>query len=326
MKKRYLIALATALLVLAGCGTGTSSSEEGVLLTGTIDPSSATSLSKANNWDDGSEGCIQELCGITAYGADGSEVEGEIDPATMRWRIRVREGEWMFRCRNRHREHTGTISINGETALAIAENEEEVDVGTFRYNNECLEQVGDMADLGCSGIYPSGYLDLDFDGIPSVIDLDEPEYDASVFSILSIRPYDGAEHVSPCRSIRIAFNRALDESSVTDTTVIVADAEGAAIAGTLRVTADEEREKYEIVFEPDSSFALEAVISLSIVSGDVGVLSADGEALAEDVVTSFTVTGFGTEDRECYDMHEERREHCMPPPGDDTGGWGGPQE
>jgi hypothetical protein len=325
MKKRYVIGLMAALLVLAGCGAGTSSSEEGVLLSGVIDSSSTTSLSKSNNAGGESGECIEELCGITAYGADGSEVQGEIDPATMRWRIRVRAGEWMFRCRNRNGERAGNIPINGETMFTIEEREDEVDVGTFRYNNGCLEQVGDMADLGCYGIYPREYLDLDFDGMPADIDDAEPEYDESVFSILSIRPPDGVLHVSPCRPIRIAFNRALDEASVTDATVIVTNADGEVVAGTLRVTVDDEREKYEIVFEPDGGFALEAVISLTVVSGDLGVLSVDGEALTQDAVISFTVTSFQVEDRACYDPHEEQRRHCMPPPRDESGGWGGLQ-
>lgn len=322
MKKRYVIALMAALLVLAGCGAGTSSSEDGVLLSGTIDSSSTTSLSKANGPGGGSGECVEELCGITAYGADGSEVEGEVDPATMRWRIRVRAGKWMFRCRNHNGEGTGNIPINGETTLTIEEGEEEVDVGTFRYNNGCLEQMEDMADLGCHGIHPSEHLDLDFDGIPSGMDNDEPEYDNSVFSILSIRPHDGVPHASPCHPIRIAFNSALDEASVTDATVIVTNADGEVVEGALRVTADDEREKYEIVFEPTGGFALDSVIALTVVSGDAGVLSIDGEALTQDAVISFTVTSYQIEDRECYDPHEEQRRHCMPPPRDESGGWG----
>jgi len=317
--------MAAALLVLAGCG-GASSSEEGVLLTGVVEPSNTVSMSKSNNAGGGSEGCIEELCGITAYGADGNEVEGEVDPTTMRWRIRVREGEWMFRCRNRNRERAGDISINGETALTIEEGEEEVDVGTFRYNNGCLEQMEDVADLGCRGIHPREHLDLDFDGIPADMDADEPEYDESVFTILSIRPHDGVPHASPCRPIRVAFNSALDEASVTDATVIVTNADGEVVAGTLRVTADDEREKYEIVFEPEGGFALEAVIALTVVSGDAGVLSIDGEALTQDAVISFTVTSLQMEDRTCHDPHEEQRRHCMPPPRNESGGWGELQE
>jgi len=131
MKMRNAIAVIAVFLMLAGCSGGTSSSdssigstEEGVLLTGTIDTSDV-SLSAAASSGSGEQECVDELCGVMAYGEDGSEVEGEIDPENMRWRIRLREGNWMLGCRNRNGEREGEISINGMTDITVEEGDEE---------------------------------------------------------------------------------------------------------------------------------------------------------------------------------------------------------
>lgn len=296
-----------AVLVLIGaCGSGsstTTATDEGRLITGEIETTDvAASVTKAA----GETGCVGEVCAVIAYGSDRSQKEGEIDPSTNRWRMRLRNGNWMFGFLDGAGQRLGYLSMNGITSVTV-EDGEDVDLGGMRLRDGEMVMSDDVADLGGNGVYSFYGQDADRDGIPNLFGDDEPAIDTTVFNVLFIRPYDGQPHVAPCRPVKIVFTQPVDETTVTDATIKVEDSEGAPVAGTFSVWEDAEYNEYEVIFAPTGGYEMGAAISVTVVSGSAGVLSKTGEALTSDVPVSFTVRDFGSTSMTCHDPDGERQ-------------------
>ncbi len=314
MKKTAIMAFAAAaMLFLVGCGSSSSTadtSDDGRLITGEISTDASAMLVKAED----ASGCVGEICGIVAYGSDGSEVQGEIDPETYRWRIRVRAGNWMFGFLDGSGQRLGYLTMNGMTAVTVEEGDD-IDVGQFRHRNGRIEQLDDVAELGQNGVHSYYHQDADRDGIPADFDDDEAAMDTNLFGVLFVRPYDGQPHVAPCRPVKVVFTKPIDDASVSSDTMVVKQADGTAIEGVLSVWEDAEYQEYEVTFAPSGGFPMGETISLLVVSGEGGVISEEGEALAQDVKTSFTVRDWGSTSDACHEsdgemqqLREEERE------------------
>jgi hypothetical protein len=295
----------TVMVLIGACGSGsstTAATDEGRLITGEIETELSASVVKAA----GDASCIGEVCAIIAYGSDGSQKEGEIDPSTNRWRIRVRNGNWMFGFLDGAGQKLGYLALNGITSLTV-ENGADVDLGKMRLRDREMVMQEDMADLGGNGIYSFYGQDADHDGIPDLFGDDEPAIDTSVFNVLFIRPYDGQPQVVPCRSVKIVFTQPLDEATVTNATIKVEKDDGTPVDGTFSVWEDAEYNEYEVIFTPAGGFEMGAVINVIVVSGASGVLSKEGEALSADIATSFVVRDFGSTSMTCHDPDGERQ-------------------
>ncbi len=294
------------LLLVAACGgaTSTEPADEGRLITGEIESDAAAVTMKA--LEEGGS-CIGEVCGVTAYNSDGSEVQGEIDPATNRWRVRVRNGNWMFGFLDGAGQRLGYLTMNGITALVI-EDGTDVDLGKMGFSGGEMVMQGDVEGLGENGIRSYYGQDADRDGIPQAFGDGETVVDTSVFNLLFIRPYDGQLNVAPCRPVKIVFTKALDEATVTADTIKISTVDGAAVEGAFSVWEDAEYMEFEIVFAPSGGYEMGATIDVLIVSGPEGVLSAEGDALAADIATSFTVRDFGGTSDTCHDPDQERQQ------------------
>ena len=306
MKNFFKIFGVLAMLALVGaCGSGsstTTATDEGRLVTGEIETDVSASVVKAA----GDAGCVGEVCAMIAYNSDGSQKEGEIDPATNRFRIRVRNGNWMFGFLDGAGQRLGYLALNGITSLTV-EDGADVDLGKMRIRDREMVMQEDVADLGGNGIYSFYGQDADHDGIPNLFGDDEPAIDTSVFNVLFIRPYDGQPHVAPCRPMKIVFTQPVDEATVTDATIKVEKDDGTPVEGTLSVWEDAEYNEYEVIFAPAGGFEMGAAINVTVVSGADGVLSKEGEALAVDIATSFAVRDFGSTSMTCNDPDGERQ-------------------
>ncbi len=296
-----------AVLLLAGCGSSsdtasTSATSDGRLITGTIDTSATTSLAKSAT---PSADCIGDVCAVRAYGSDGTEIQGEIVQAENRWRLRVRNGNWMFAFLDGNGQRLGLLALNGITAFTVGDGDD-LEVGAAQFRNGYMINENDVEGLGLRGMSSYHGRDADRDGIPAEFDDDDPPIDADVFAVWFIRPFDAQPHVAPCRPVKIAFTQPLNDATVTSDTVKVLNAaDASAIAGTLKVEEDLAENEYEVKFLPDGGYPMGATIEVTIVSGTSGVLSETGKPLAADVATSFTVRDFGGTSMTCHDPDEE---------------------
>jgi len=316
MKTTRVIMIVAVALLLAACGSSTdTASDEGRLITGTIDAAQA-SLSKAAEAD---AACLGEVCAVRAYESDGSQVEGEIDPALNRWRIRVRAGNWMFGFLGGDGNRLGYLAMNGILALTV-EDGDDVDLGEMGLMGGEMVMYGDAEGLGANGIrsYRGRFGDRDFDGVPAEFDDDEDElsYDPDAFAVILIRPYDGQLNVAPCRPIKIAFSGPVDDATVTAESIAVALADGTPVDGTFEIwegleIEGEEEEEYEVKFLPAGGYPMGAEVVLTVLSGPDGVLSEAGDELPEDISTSFTVRDFGGTSLTCHDPDDEHRQEML---------------
>lgn len=296
-----------ALVALIGaCGSGsstTTATDEGRFITGELETTDVlASVVKAAS----DASCVGEVCAMIAYGSDGLEKEGEIDPATNRWRVRVRSGNWMFGFLDGAGQRLGYLAMNGITSLTV-EDGADVDLGQMRLRDGEMVMNDDVADLGGNGIYSFYGQDADHDGVPNLFGDDEPAIDTSVFNVLFIRPYDGQPHVAPCRPVKAVFTQPLDETTVSAATIKVEMDDGTPVDGTLSIWEDAEFNEYEVTFAPAGGFEMGAAINVIVVSGANGVLSKEGEALPADAATSFTVRDFGSTSMTCHDPDGERQ-------------------
>jgi hypothetical protein len=316
MKTSKIIVVVAVALLLTACGSSSgTSSDEGRLITGTID-GAAASLSKAESAD---SSCLGEVCAVRAYGSDGGQVEGEVDPAQNRWRIRVRAGNWMFGFLDGDGNRLGYLAMNGILAVTV-EDGDDVDLGGMGLMDGEMVMHGDAEGLGADGIrsYRGRFGDRDFDGVPAEFDDDEDElsYDPAAFDAILIRPYDGQLHVAPCRPIKIAFSQAIDDATVTAESVVVTLADGTPVDGTFEIwegyeVEGDEDEEYEVKFLPAGGYPMGSEVILTVLSGPDGVLSETGEELPADISTSFTVRDFGGTSLTCHDPDDEHRQEML---------------
>lgn len=310
-------AAAILALVLASCGSSTTgtTADDGRLITGTFDGASASVVKSLSA--DGQ--CSGEVCAVKAYGSDGAEVAGEIDPAQNRWRIRVRAGNWMFGFLDGSGQRLGYLAMNGLLAVTI-EDGDEVDLGRMRLMNGEMIMDADVEGLGQRGIrsYRGQFGDRDCDGIPAEFDGDEDAlaYDPALFDVILVRPHDGLLHAAPCRPVKIAFSQAVDPASVSSTTVIVELADGTPVEGSYEVFADLaedgfEEDAFEVKFLPAGGFPMAAQVSVTVLSGPEGVLSLAGDELGADVIVSFSVRDFGGTSSVCHDPDDEYRQEML---------------
>jgi hypothetical protein len=316
--KGYLVILGISLLAvaaifaLAGCGSSSdgtqTATDEGRLITGTFDTSAAAITVKSLGTP---ASCAGEVCAVRAYNADGSEVQGEVLPAENRWRVRVRNGNWMFGFEDGSGQRLGYLAMNGILAVTV-EDGSDVDLGQMRLRDRLMLMDQDRAGLGTEGLY--GFVgasgDRDRDGIPSEFDPDEDvaAYDPAVFNLLLIRPYDGQPHVAPCRPVKIVFNQPLDDATVTNDRILVTLEDGTPVAGALEIWEDEEYKEYEIKFLPEGGFPMGAKVLVTVVSGDTGIKSAAGATLPADISSAFTVRDYGSTSDVCHDPDGERQQ------------------
>ncbi len=310
-----LLVLALA-LGLAACGSQSDTvSDEGRLISGTIDVAAA-SVSKALA-DDPS--CIGSICAVRAYESDGSQVPGEIDPALNRWRVRVRAGNWMFGFLDGDGNRLGYLAMNGILAVTVDDGDD-VELGNMRLAGGEMVMDEDVEGLGLDGIrsYRGRFGDRDFDGIPAEFDGDEDElsYDPSAFDVILVRPHDGQTNVAPCRPIKIAFSQPIDDATVTNASIAVELADGTPVDGTFEIWKGYEiegfeEEEYEVKFLPAGGYPMGSEISVTVLSGPEGVLSEEGEELPEEITVSFTVRDFGGTSFTCHDPDDELRQEML---------------
>jgi len=303
LMKALLISFA---LLFAACGgsAGTeTASEEGLLITGTLYTEASAMLVK-DATDSGS--CIGEVCAMVAYNADGSESQGELDPAENRFRIRVRAGNWMFGFEDGAGNRLGYLAMNGITALTV-EDGDEVELGRTRLRKGQAANDDDAVELYSNGIYSYYGRDDDKDGIPAPFDADEPSFDPDLFGVLFLRPHDGQPNVAPCRPVKIVFTKPIDDESVSADTIKVVLSDDTPVSGEFSIWEDAEYGEYEVVFAPAGGYPMGGLIGVTIISGPNGVLSDEGEVLAEDVKASFEVRDFGSASQTCHDPDLERQ-------------------
>lgn len=294
------VALGILVLMIAACG-GTSATDSERQISGEIEFDVAAATVKSTQTDS----CVGPVCGVTAYSSEGGETEGVIDPATHRFRIRVRHGNWMFGFLDGSGQRLGYLALNGITSVTIEEGDD-VDLGKVRLQDRLMLMLQDMEHLGENGIYGYYGQDMDRDGVPQAFGDDEELYDSLEFTLLFIRPFDEQPHVAPCRPIKLVFNEAVDENTVSSETLKVGLEDGSPIEGEIAVWTDSEYNEYEVVFAPVGGYPMGAVIYVTVAGGPDGILSAEGEALEGDVNTSFAVRDFGGTSIICHDPDEER--------------------
>lgn len=327
IKRTISLMITVALaLALAGCGGSSAGTEEttdeGRLITGEVLTEAAASVAKAQAVE-GS--CLGEVCSVAAMNSEGEEVAGEIDPATNRWRVRLRAGNWMIGFLDGDGQRLGSLALNGITALTI-EDGDDVDLGRMYFRNNQMNMDDDVEGLGEDGIFSYYGQDSDRDGIPAAFE-DELAFNPDAFNVLFIRPFDGQPHVAPCRPVKIVFTKALSEISVTADTVQVTYEDGSPVAGELSVWDDAQYHEYEVTFTPIGGFEMDATVMITVASGENGVASADGDLLDADVSTSFIVRDWGSTSTVCHDpdherqrlRHQNREQNGSGPAGGDEG-------
>jgi hypothetical protein len=299
-----------AALLLAGCGFASDTTEAAALdtdrsLTGTLDTTASAQLSKVAAMP---AACIGDICSVRTYGADGTNLEGELVQAENRWRIRVRNGNWMVGFLDGNGRRLGVLALNGIPALTVEEGDD-VDVGHTRLRDGLMMPDEDVADLGGRGMFSYYGPDGDRDGLPACFDADDPSIDPAIFNVLFIRPFDAQPHVAPCRPAKIVFTMPLDDATVTtDTIKVLNAADESAINGTLSLWEDAAFGEYEVLFTPTGGYPMGAEVNVIVLSGDAGVRAEDGAALTEDVSTSFTVRDWGSTSLTCHDPDQERQQ------------------
>lgn len=308
MKRSISTALVFAFaLFLSSCGGSSDTSsveEEGRIISGTLDAGISAIAAKAAE-ESGS--CIDSVCAVVAYSANGSPTRGEIDPAQNRFRIRVRAGNWVFGFEDGDGNRLGYLAMNGITAFTV-EDGDDVEIGMVRLQDGQATNEADLLGLGSNGLYSYYGRDADRDGLPMEFDADDPAFDPNSFDVMMIQPYDGRIHVAPCRSVKVAFTKEIDESSVTPDSVRVTLEDGTPVDGTLSVWEDAEYDEHVVSFTPANGYPLGSAIGVSIISGADGVLSAEGEELSDDVETAFFVRDFGGTGQTCHDPDQEQRQ------------------
>lgn len=291
---KITVALA-AMIILAACGSQVT--EDGRVISGEIVTDTSTSLAKSVGTQ---SGCVEDICGVRAYNMQGEGVEGEVDPSTNRWRVRVRAGNWMFAFLDGDGNRLGILSMNGITAVTV-EDGGDIDLGPMRWQEgemmRFMVMDRDRERLGLDGIYACRCGDADHDGIPGALDDDEPPIDLDTFDVLFIRPHDGALYVAPCRPILVVFTQELDEESVN---LLVTYEDGQPVEGTLEILQD------GLFFIPTEPFALGEIITVTVPGGDDGIRSAEGDVLADDLTIQFTVRELCDPDLSCHDPDRER--------------------
>jgi hypothetical protein len=298
-----ILGVLALVFIFCACG-GSNIAQDERLFTGEIveDGTSAVVVKASES----AGGCVGEVCGVAAIGPNGEQVAGEIDPNTHRWRVRVRHGNWMFGFEDGAGQRLGYLAMNGITTLTI-EDGEDVDLGQMQLRDGLMIMLQDKEGLGENGVYSYYGADINRNGIFAGFEND-PAYDESQFNVLFVRPYDGQKHVAPCRPVKIVFNMAIDDVTVSSDTVIVENDIGESVEGTLAIWEDAEYGEYEIKFLPTGGYEMGSVIFVTVVSGAEGVLSEDGDMLAADVSTSFEVRDFGGTSLICHDPDQEHQQ------------------
>jgi len=171
----------------------------------------------------------------------------------------------------------------------------------------------DVEGLGESGFRSAFGADSDFDGIPDLLDQNilGELLDVSIFQVISIRPFDGASYVAPCRPVKMYFSAPIDETTLNATSVSVLE-DGIPVDGVLSYEVVEEESfdgeavtEYIVRFTPDSNYSLGSALDIMILGGVDGLLSATGEQLPASYDFSFTVRDFGETGSQCYDSDSE---------------------
>jgi hypothetical protein len=104
--------------------------------------------------------------------------------------------------------------------------------------------------------------------------------------VMSVTPANGATGVSTTSAIKIAFDRALDPTTITTSTVFLKDSSGNVVAATLHY----DPATYTIILTPDSALQSAVIYSLSVLGGNngSGVKDQYGNYLATTFTSSFT--------------------------------------
>lgn len=286
----------------SGTDTDVSSAR---LISGEVTTDSALSISKAVAAT--TDGSAADVTNVRAMNSAGDAVNGAFYRETNRWEIQLQAGEWMIGFFDSSDRPIGYLEVEGATAFQI-ESGNALDLGNVLLANGSAVMIEDIQGLGEQGFRSMYGQDDDFDGIMNGFE-DEIAYDPNIFSVIKAKPFDGQQHVAPCRPLKLYFSQPVDEASVTEETLLVTDADGAAVAGTLSYEVDDLEEgevpEYEIKFEPAGGYAMGSVIN---VLATTGTLNSDGVALDKEYAFSFTVRDFGGTSQVCHDMDGEYRQ------------------
>ena len=299
--KLALVFLSTIILAVYGCGSTSTSDDEDIrTFYGELETDSTTSsISKAVSANESV--CIGEVCEIKAIDPSGIEREGLIyeDGEIHRWEIQLSAGDWRMGFYNSNGELISYLEANGISEFYVT-NGNDLNFGKVRVRNGYAFAENDIEGLGENGIRSS----LRFREM-------EENYDTSVFAIYKMIPQDGHLYVSPCRPIKIHLTQAVDINTINEDSFLVMDENEEIIEGTLSYGSEVEFEsgeienEYEIKFIPTDGFVLGSTITVSVLSGEDGLLNEDGVPLDKDYIWSFAIRDFGGAGGECYDVDEE---------------------
>ncbi len=303
--------LCSILAMNIGCGS-TDTSAEDRLISGSIDTSVDSDLSKSFLFSQKKRLLRIEwriFASVRAMNANGEEVDGLIYRESSRWEVRLRAGQWIIAFYENDGELAGHFELNGMMAFQI-EDGDDIDVGRVRFLNRRGMRTEDLEDLAEIRQSRSAFgADSDFDGIPDLLDQNilGELLDVSIFQVISIRPFDGASYVAPCRPVKIYFSAPIDETTLNATSVSVLE-DGIPVDGILSYEVVEEESfdgeavtEYVVKFTPDSNYPLGSALDIIILGGVDGLLSSTGEQLPASYDFSFTVRDFGEMGSQCYD-------------------------
>ncbi|MFC1965282.1 Ig-like domain-containing protein, partial [Chloroflexota bacterium] len=104
-------------------------------------------------------------------------------------------------------------------------------------------------------------------------------------SVLGVNPSDGATNVILRPVIVITFDESLNPSTITENTTILKDSASDVVTGTVSNNV----ENNSIDFIPDNDLTNSEVYTVTVVGGDNGVNSENGNTMDSSFVSSFTV-------------------------------------
>ncbi len=110
------------------------------------------------------------------------------------------------------------------------------------------------------------------------------EADATPPTVVGVTPAGGATGVGPATAVTVTFSEALLVSSVTTATILLKDASNALVPATVSYNTS----TFTATLTPSAPLANAAVYTATVKGGSSGIRDAANNALAADVVWSFT--------------------------------------
>jgi hypothetical protein len=121
-------------------------------------------------------------------------------------------------------------------------------------------------------------------------------------TVTAVTPANGATGVSAATAVTATFSEAIDAATITPGTVVLRNPANAVVSASISYTVA----NHVTTLTPSMALAPSTKYTARIVGGSAGVKDTAGNALASDVVWSFTTTGATTTARGVTDGPEEQ--------------------